>query len=81
MRRTSVAAGETDEANRVPGASGTQRKPRRPGRAASLLSANATKRSNRWRNPDAGGPRRRRGNLAKKAFAGRGRRSLQNAAP
>jgi hypothetical protein len=65
IRRTSVADGEVDEQNRVPGAAGRRQAKRRPGRTASLLSSVATKRSNRWRNPERGGPRRRRGNLAK----------------
>jgi hypothetical protein len=65
LRRTSVAVGEIDEPNRVAGASGKKTTRRRPGRAASIMTINATQRSNRWRNPEKGGPARRRGNLAK----------------
>ena len=71
LRQTSVAVGEIDEPNRTAGASGQKAKRRRPGRAASLLTIAATKRSNRWRNPEKGGPDRRRGNLAKGSHTSR----------
>jgi hypothetical protein len=50
LRRESVSRGEADESNRTPGASGTMRQGRkRPGRAASLRTSNAGKRSQKWR--------------------------------
>lgn len=47
--------GETDENNRLPGASGRRQPGRkRPGRAASLRTSNAGKRSQRWRSVATG---------------------------
>ncbi|HUR57114.1 MAG TPA: hypothetical protein VM029_05365, partial [Opitutaceae bacterium] len=71
LRRTSVSEGEVDQQNQAPGAASKPQAKRRPGRTASLLTSLATKRSNRWRNPEKGGPNRRRGNLAKGTRTGR----------
>ena len=50
LRREPIARVEADDSHRVAGASGTPRRARkRPGRAASLLTSNASKRSQRWR--------------------------------
>ena len=75
LRRESVASGETDEANRVPGAAGNTRSGRRrPGRAAALRRNAASNRSQRWRNPEKGGRNMRRGNLAKGSRTAKSRR-------
>jgi hypothetical protein len=61
MRRRSVDEGETDENNRIPGASGdTHRTRKRPGRAASLLGTSQRTRSQRSRNPEKGSGSKRR---------------------
>jgi hypothetical protein len=74
MRRRSVEEGQTDEENRVPGATGTPRRGRkRPGRAASLVGTGHRTRSQAWRSPAKGGGTRRRGNLAKGSRTGRNR--------
>jgi hypothetical protein len=71
-RRRSVGEGETDEQNRAAGASGeSPHPPKRPGRAASLLSTTHRMRSQRWRNPEKGGGKLRRGVLAKGSRTGR----------
>jgi hypothetical protein len=72
MRRRSVAEGETDEQNRVAGASGSPRHGRkRPGRAASLRGTSQRTRSQRWRSPTKGTRSKRRGVLAKGSRTGR----------
>lgn len=71
MRRRSVMDGETDEQNRTAGAPPRARA--RPGRAASLRGTAHRTRSQKWRNPEAGSPSMRRGNLAKGSRTGRKR--------
>jgi hypothetical protein len=72
MRRTPVALGETDDRNRVPGASGTKSRSarRRPGRAASLATSAQRLRSQRWRSV-ASGKLKRSAEPAKKTRGGR----------
>jgi hypothetical protein len=73
LRRQPIASGETDDANRTAGASGTPRHGRkRPGRAASLRTSNARKRSERWRSV-AKGKLKRRANPVRRAAAIRAR--------
>lgn len=77
MRRRSVVEGETDERNRVAGASGAPRSARkRPGRAASLRGTAQRMRSQKWRHPEKGPIARRRGNLAKGSRTGKNRVKL-----
>ena len=67
LRREPVSRGETDESNRVAGASGEPIHGRkRPGRAASLRTSNARKRSERWRSV-AKGKVKREPNPARRA--------------
>lgn len=69
VRRAPLMAGETDDARRTAGASGeTRRQPKRPGRAASLRTSNATKRSEKWRSV-AKGKLKRRANPVQRAQA------------
>lgn len=76
LRRTPVDVGESDESNAPAGANGRiKRGPRRPGRAASLLSSGARTRSQRWRSPKKGPRSMRKGNLAKGSRTGRNRTS------
>jgi hypothetical protein len=71
MRRTAIDLGETDDANRVAGASGSASgERRRPGRAASLRSSASRTRSQSWRSPAKGARTMRRGNLAKGSRTG-----------
>jgi hypothetical protein len=77
MRRRSVAEGETNDQNRVAGASGTPtHAPKRPGRAASLRGIAQRTRSQKWRNPEKGPVGMRRGNLAKGSRTGKNRAKL-----
>jgi hypothetical protein len=75
LRRVPVMDGETDEANRAPGAGGEPgRKRSRPGRAASLRRSSQVTRSQRWRKEHKPGETKRRGVLAKGSRTGRGRK-------
>jgi hypothetical protein len=77
MRRRSVVEGETNEQNRVAGATGApSHKRKRPGRAASLLGTAQRTRSQKWRNPEKGPVGMRRGNLAKGSRTGKNRVKL-----
>jgi hypothetical protein len=75
LRRQPIAAdGESDKHNRAAGASGIPtHAPKRPGRAAALLSASQRTRSQKWRAPEKGSPSMRRGVLAKGSRTGRNR--------
>jgi hypothetical protein len=74
LRRRAVTEGETDEQNRVAGASGNRRSgPKRPGRAASLLGIAQRTRSQKWRSPSKGSRTMRRGVLAQGSRTGRNR--------
>ncbi|HVS52481.1 MAG TPA: hypothetical protein VHD62_09010 [Opitutaceae bacterium] len=71
QRRAPLAVGEVDDPRRVPGASGTPRGRRRPGRAAALHKIAQRTRSQRWRTIAKGAVKRR----ANPAGNPRGRRS------
>lgn len=74
LRRRGVEEGETNEGNRVAGASGEPAHGRkRPGRAASLRGTAQRTRSQSWRSPTKGTRTKRRGNLAKGSRTGRNR--------
>jgi hypothetical protein len=74
MRRRPLDDGETDESNRVPGASGQPASSRRrPGRAAALRTIAQRTRSQRWRSV-AKGKVKRRARPAKAARGGRAQR-------
>lgn len=67
LRRAPITRGEADDARLVAGASGVPvRGRKRPGRAASLRTSGATKRSERWRSV-AKGKLKRRANPARRA--------------
>jgi len=66
-RRAPIVDDETTDRSRATGASGEPgHAPRRPGRAASLLSSNARSRSQKWRTV-ASGKLKRRANPAERA--------------